>query len=321
MPSPPATVTPTSTPIPTPTLHPLTIEAMRQREYPGSDLTIEEVLPPGANYARYIASYLSEGLRINALLTVPFGEKPAGGWPVIIFNHGFIPPDEYRTTERYVAYVDSLARHGYIVLRSDYRGHADSEGEALGAYGQPDYVVDVLNAVQSMRLYSDADSSRIGMWGHSMGGYITLRAMVIDSDLRAGVIWAGVVASYPDLVTRWRRTPTPGGADPGATVPLRGWRSELVRAYGAPEANPVFWDSISANSQLADLSGPLQLHHGTSDTSVPAEFSETLYQQVQEAGGVVELYIYPGADHNLSAPFAVAMQRTIEFFDRYLKGP
>jgi uncharacterized protein len=319
--SPSATVSPTSTPIPTPTLHPLTIEAMRQRDYPGSDLTIEQVLSPGANYARYIASYLSEGLKVNALLTVPIGEKPAGGWPVIIFNHGFIQPDEYRTTERYIAYVDSLARHGYIVLRSDYRGHADSEGEALGAYGRPDYVVDVLNAVQSMRLYPDADPSRIGMWGHSMGGYITLRAMVIDPELGAGVIWAGVVASYPDLVTRWRRTPTPGGADPGATVPLRGWRSELVRTYGAPEANPAFWASISANSQLADLSGPLQLHHGTADTSVPAEFSETLHQQVQEAGGIVELYIYPGADHNLSAPFAVAMQRTIEFFDRYLKGP
>ena len=161
---------------------------MRQREYPGSHVTIEEVLPMGANYARYIASYLSEGLRINALLTVPFGETPAGGWPVIIFNHGFIAPDEYRTTERYVAYVDSLARHGYIVLRSDYRGHADSEGEALGAYGQPDYVVDVLNAVAAMRLYPEADPSRIGMWGHSMGGYITLRAMVIDPELRAGVI-------------------------------------------------------------------------------------------------------------------------------------
>src|SRR4030067_495247 len=93
--------------------------------------------PATGNRAPYIPSYLSEGLKINALLTVPLGEKPAGGWPVIIFNHGFIPPDEYRTTERYVAYVDSLARHGYIVLRSDYRGHADSEGEALGAYGPP----------------------------------------------------------------------------------------------------------------------------------------------------------------------------------------
>jgi dipeptidyl aminopeptidase/acylaminoacyl peptidase len=284
-------------------------------------VAIEQVLPSGPNYSRYIASYQSEGLKINALLTVPFGEKPETGWPVIIFNHGFIPPDVYQTTERYVAYVDNLARRGYIVFRSDYRGHADSEGEARGAYGQPDYVVDVLNAAAAMRLYPEADPERIGMWGHSMGGYISLRSMVIDPGIRAGVIWAGVVASYPDLVTRWRRTPTPGGADPGVTSPLRGWRSGLVEVYGVPEANPGFWASISANSYLADLSGPVQLHHGTADTSVPVGFSETLYEQIRQIGGAVELYLYEGADHNLSAPFSVAMQRTIEFFDRYLKGP
>ncbi|MCJ7514296.1 MAG: dienelactone hydrolase family protein [Anaerolineales bacterium] len=65
--------------------------------------------------------------------------------------------------------------------------------------------------------------------------------------------------------------------------------------------------------------GPVQLHHGTADTSVPHEFSEALYQQVLEAGKEAELYLYPGADHNLSAPFSLAMQRTIQFFDRTLK--
>ena len=131
---------------------------------------------------------------------MPRGEKPATGWPVVIFNHGYIPPDQYRTTERYVAYVDGFARNGYIVFRSDYRGHGDSEGEASGAYGSPDYTVDVLNAVSAMKQYPDADPNRIGMWGHSMGGYITLRSMVIQDDIKAGVIWAGVVASYPDMI-------------------------------------------------------------------------------------------------------------------------
>ena len=49
---------------------------------------------------------------------------------VVIFNHGYIPPAQHRTTERYVAYVDAFARNGYIVFRSDYRGHGNSEGEA-----------------------------------------------------------------------------------------------------------------------------------------------------------------------------------------------
>ena len=318
-----ATPTPTSTatPTPTPTPHPLTIASMRQREYPGSDITIEETLEPEVNYQRYLASYQSEGLKIYALLTVPNGEKPPTGWPVIIFNHGYIPPAQYRTTERYVAYVDWLARSGYIVFRSDYRGHANSEGIATGAYGSPNYVVDVLNAVASMKRYPDADPNRIGMWGHSMGGYITLRSMVITRDIKAGVSWAGVVGSYPDLISRWRRGPTPDPSMTATPFPGRGWRAGLIETYGPPEENPEFWNSISANSFLDDLSGPLQLHHGTADTSVPLEFSETLYQQVLAAGKTVEYYTYAGADHNLASSFSLAMQRTIEFFNTYVKGP
>jgi hypothetical protein len=114
---------------------------------PGSDIVIEAALDPGVNYSRYYVSYLSEGLKIYALMTVPDGEKPSTGWPVIIFNHGYIPPDIYRTTERYIAYVDLIARSGYIVFRSDYRGHDRSEGVAGSIYTEPNYTVDVLNGL------------------------------------------------------------------------------------------------------------------------------------------------------------------------------
>src|SRR5260370_15331530 len=104
---PPAAWAPTARPAATPsalpaaaqeTLPPLAIDAMRQRDYPGSDLVIERTLSPGSNYQQYVASYQSDGLKIFALLTVPYGAKPAGGWPVIIFDHGYIPPTVYRTT-------------------------------------------------------------------------------------------------------------------------------------------------------------------------------------------------------------------------------
>lgn len=319
MPTATVTLTSTITPSPTPTLHPLTIESMRQRAYPGSSITIEETLPSGGNYSRYIASFLSEGNKIYGLLTVPLGEPPDAGWPVIIFNHGYIPPEIYQTTSRYVAYVDAIARHGYIVFKPDYRGHGNSEGAPSGAYGSPDYVVDVINAMVSMENYPGADRSRVGMWGHSMGGYITLRAMVIRPDVKVGVIWAGVVASYPDLVNLWHRTPVAPGTPTPTPRSSRGWRGGLPSVYGTPDENPAFWDSISANAYLEDLSGPLQLHHGTVDHEVPLIFSQTLYDQVQAAGGTVELYVYPGADHNLAKPFSLAMQRTLTFFDRYLK--
>ncbi len=312
------TQTPTITPTPTPTPHPMSITALRQIAYPGSDIVIEETLEPGANYSRYIASYQSEGLKIYALLTVPYGEMPSTGWPAIVFNHGYIPPSQYRTTERYIAYVDSLASNGYIVFRIDYRGHDRSEGVPSGAYGHPGYTIDVLNAAASLKRFPRADHNRIGMWGHSMGGFLTLRAMVIDADIKAGVIWAGVVGSYPDLFTRWRRgsgpTPTPSFSS------TRRWRFDWLERYGSPERNPDFWNAISANTYLNDLSGSVQLHHGTADQSVPLEFSEILYQQVQQAGKIAEFYAYEGDDHNISNSFSLAMTRTIEFYDRYLKG-
>jgi dipeptidyl aminopeptidase/acylaminoacyl peptidase len=293
--------------------YPLSIEYLRQREYPGSAITIEQELERGSNYGRYYVSYLSERLTIYALMTIPDGEPPGDGWPVIIFNHGYIPPAFYQTTERYVEYVDELARSGYIVFRSDYRGHARSEGEARGAYGYPDYTIDVLNAVASMKRYANANPDRIGMWGHSMGGYITLRCMVVSKDIKVGVIWAGVVGSYPDLIYNWpeQAFEVPEGAN--------SWRTSLPATYGTPSQNPAFWDVISANSYLTDLSGPIQLQHGTGDVEVPVEFSTNLYQQLQVAGIPVELYTYENDDHNLSNSFAVAMRRTIQTFDIYLK--
>jgi fermentation-respiration switch protein FrsA (DUF1100 family) len=321
-PAPSVTPTATRTLFPTltatPALHPMMIEALRQAEYLGSEIQIVETLERGSNYSRHYASYESEGLTIYGLLTIPDGEMPPGGWPAIVFNHGYIPPPEYRTTERYILYVNSLASSGYVVFRIDYRGHDRSEGVAAGAYSDPGYTVDVLNAVASLKRFPQVDSQRIGMWGHSMGGFLTLRAMVVSPDVKAGVIWAGVVGSYPDLLTRWRRR----GAETATPVPAgpRGWRSRWAEEYGTFEENPDFWNAVSANSYLAEISGPIQLHHGTADTSVPPILSQILYEQMQAAGQTVEYYEYEGDNHNLSESFGDAMYRTIKFFDLYLKG-
>jgi dipeptidyl aminopeptidase/acylaminoacyl peptidase len=150
-----------------------------------------------------------------------------------------------------------------------------------------------------------------------MGGFITLRAMVVRPEIKAGVIWAGVVGSYTDMLNNWRRP----NAVP-TTVPQRArrWRQVLQERVGTPEENPAYWASISANSFLDDLSGPVQLHHGTADSDVPIEFSRTLRDQIGAIGGTVEYYEYLGDDHNLSQNLGTALQRSVAFFDTYVKN-
>jgi dipeptidyl aminopeptidase/acylaminoacyl peptidase len=292
-------------------LHELSIETLRARDFPGSDFVFEQTLDSGFNYNRYIVSYLSDSLKIYAMLTIPQIEKPPTGYPVVIFNHGYIPPDQYRTTERYVAYVDAFARNGYIVVKSDYRGHGSSEGNAESAYGSAGYVIDVLNALASARRYPDADPNRVGMWGHSMGGYITLRAMVADQNIKAGVIWAGVVASYTDMFQSWFGR---GGGS------RSGWRSQMIEQYGTPTDNPAFWNSLSANSYLADLSGPIQIHHGTGDTTVPYIYSTTLEEQIRAAGEPVEMFLWQNDDHNIATNRDNALIVSVSFFNNHVIG-
>ena len=251
---------------------------------------------------------------------------------MIIFNHGYIPPAQYRTTERYVDYVDAIAKSGYIVFKSDYRGHGSSEGPTTGGgYGSPGYTDDVLNALASLKAYEDADPTRIGMWGHSMGGQLTLRAMVVSKDIKAGVIWGGVVAPYPDIFAHGNSPARPlqgSGGQTGSSGPSgaygssgqRGWRQELTTKYGTPDQNPQFWASISPNAYLTDLTGPLQLHHSTTDEEVPVAASQVLFNEGQSAGLPIDLYTYPGDNHNINGNFATAMQRSVAFFDKYVKG-
>jgi uncharacterized protein len=174
-------------------------------------------------------------------------------------------------------------------------------------------IMTILNAVASIKKYSDADSSRIGMWGHSMGGGITLRSMVVSKDIKAGVIWAGVVGSYADLVTDWRRS---------AAMPAQsfGWRQDLIEKYGEPENNPSAWNAISSTSFLKDISGPLQVHHGTGDTHVPIILSEKLNKRMKEAGKETEFFTYEGDDHDISQNFSLAINRSVAFFDKILKN-
>ncbi|GAB4573334.1 MAG: prolyl oligopeptidase family serine peptidase [Anaerolineae bacterium] len=292
----------------------LTIEALRQREITGSPITLELTLESGANYHRYIASYESDGNRIYGLLTVPFGEPPEGGFKAVVFIHGFIPPDTYKTTERYVAYVDALARSGFVVFKIDLRGHGASEGEPRGAYFSPDYTIDAIAALKSLQTLEWVDPEGIGMWGHSMAGNVVLRAMLVEPQVQAGVIWAGAVYSYDDFARY-------SISDPSARQmlttesPARRHARALFEAYGRPNTAEPFWQAVSLTAHIDYLERPLQIHHAANDDVVSINYSYDLVGVLAAHDRIFEFYEYEGGGHNIASPyFEQAMQRTIQFY-------
>jgi dipeptidyl aminopeptidase/acylaminoacyl peptidase len=300
-------------------LNPLTIQAMRIRTYPGSNITIEQTLSPMPTYNRYIASYESDGLKIYALLLVPKGTKPVNGWPVIVLNHGYITPELYTPDGNYIAYADAFARNGYIVFKPNYRGNGKSKGAPTSTYYSPDYTVDDLNAIASIKKYPDANPGKIGVWGHSMGGQITLKDLVINTkDIKAAVIWGGVVGLYNDIINKWQDRVSYQPTAEDMALRLQNL-SNLEGMYGTPQTNPAFWNSVDPNSYLKDITAPLQIDVGLADTEVPPDFSTGLYTRMKVVGKVVQYYEYPGSNHDINQSFTLAMQRTISFFNSYLK--
>ena len=296
----------------------LTIDALLARTIEGSEITIEQQLEDGANYARYIASYLSEGNKIYGLLTVPFGDPPEGGFKAIVFNHGYIPPDQYRTTERYVAYVDALARAGFVVFKIDMRGFGNSEGEPTGTYFSPAYTIDAVAALKSLQTLDYVDPEGIGMWGHSMSGNLVLRAMLIEPAIKAGVIWAGAVYSYDDM-TRYSIEDPSYNPSAAATSSSRRIGQQIREMYGPPDTTVPFWKAVSLTEHIDLLQSPLQLHHALNDNVVDVRYSDDLAAVLNAAGKSYEYYQYDSGGHNIASPaFNEAMRRTIEFFQEHL---
>jgi uncharacterized protein len=295
----------------------LTIAALRQLEIEASDILIEQALDHGDNYARYIASYTSEGNKIYGLLTIPFGDVPAGGFKAIVFNHGYIPPATYRTTERYVDYVDELAKAGFVVFKIDMRGHGNSECEPQGTYFSPGYTIDAISALRSLQRLDFVDPQGIGMWGHSMAGNLVLRAMLVEPEVKAGVIWAGAVYSYDDLVQYSISDRSYTRPDP-ANAPVR--RSRVIMdTYGPPNLLDPYWQAVSLTNNIEYLESPLQLHHAINDDVVAIGYSRDLIAVLEANGKTHELHEYEGGGHNIRPPyFHDAMRRTIEFFREHL---
>ena len=285
---------------------PYTVDWLRARTFAPAAITIERDLGDRGGFRGYVVSYPSDGLKLFALMDVPTGPRPAGGFPVVLVNHGYIPPQAYSTTDSYHLISDYYAKAGFLVLKPDYRGHAGSPGPAEGPFRSMLYAVDVLSLLAAVPSVPEADAGRIFAYGHSMGGDVTLRVLEATSAIRAATLWAPVSAPFPESVLYYARR---RGGDEA--------RAQLARIESLFAGSD--YPRLSALDNVGLIRVPLLLHHGTSDEDVPYAWSLTLAQRLEAAGVTFNFLTYQGENHNLSRrSFTTVLSRDVAFFRAHM---
>lgn len=271
------------------------IEQLRQREFQGGEIKIEETLAQNNLYTSYIFSYPSDDLKIYGMMNVPTGD---GSFPVIILNHGYFNTATFNSGDGTKTMADILAVNGYLTLASDYRSHGKSDSNNRGRGGhRPEYAIDVLNLIASVKSLPKADVSKIGMWGHSMGGEVSLRTVEAIDKIKALVLWAPTSARVSDNTGFYggrRNSPVPSNPN------LEG-------------ASPI--------NYLKYIQTPISLHQGLADTEVKPEWSKELKDALEKENKQIEYFEYEGQDHNFkNLGWDIISKRTVDFFDKYLKN-
>jgi len=232
-------------------------------------------------------------------------------FPLLVLNHGYIDPEIYTNGRGLRREQDYLARRGYVVMHIDYRNHAESDKDPQNDLElRLGYAEDAINAVLAVKNsgLDFIDAEKVGMLGHSMGGGVTLNAMVIRPEIvSAAVLFAPVSGDQRKNFDEWVRERTDLAA-------------MILDHYGTFDEDPEFWDNASAKSFYDRFTAPVQIHHGTEDESVPLAWSEELQADLQTAGRDSALYVYDGEPHEFIGDWPLVMQRTVEFFDQYVKG-
>ncbi|MET1059842.1 MAG: alpha/beta fold hydrolase, partial [Nocardioides sp.] len=189
----------------------VSLPALMREKLRGGRIRRERTQFTNEAYGRYEVTYPSGALRVSGILLVPAGKGP---FPAVVLNHGYIEPSIYVTGQGLSREQDYLARAGFAVLHTDYRGHAASDpASPLSRETRLGYTRDTINAVQSLKREAYVDPDKVAMLGRSMGGGVTLNALVAKPDLvRAGVVFASVSSRFLDNFDRWTRRERPDAA-------------------------------------------------------------------------------------------------------------
>jgi dipeptidyl aminopeptidase/acylaminoacyl peptidase len=256
-------------------------------------------------YTRQQVTYRSNGTLVSGVLLRPHGRGP---FPAVVLNHGYIEPSAYATGQGMAREQDWLARAGFVVLHTDYRGHAagdpagDQERELRLGYAR-----DSINAVLALEKQPYVDPDKTAMVGRSMGGGVTLNALVAAPGVvDAAVIYASVSSSFLDNLRHF-------------TLPSR---PESVRAletrFGTPREAPALYRGLSSRTYFDRITEPVLIHHGTVDATCPPRWSRTTHRLLERAGVDSTLVEYAGEDHTFYARWEDSIIRTVRFLRRQL---
>ena len=313
-------------PIATP-MHPIspyTIAGLQARDYAGGVIRIRSTEEVTADYTRYYIDYPSDELTVTGVMNIPVGD---GSFPVVVMLHGYYDRAGFWSGMGTWQEADYLARSGYITIAPDFRTWGESDWDVN--FFATGLMTDTLNLISSLPSLPQADVSRVAIWGHSMGGGVATKALVVDSRIRAGVLYAPNSANDADLINRWGAGCLPGQSEaagdkcnPADVVPASLAQS-TVDAYLSAANDPAMLQQIAPIYHLDDITAPIQIHIGTADgatlVQTPPEWSENLFLALEAAEKDVDYFTYTGEGHFLRGQsWVTMMQRTVEFFDEHL---
>lgn len=258
----------------------------------------------------------SDGVQAYGQLLKPAGSD--GRKPAVVYVHGggarqmllgFHNRWEYANDYAINQYLTS---RGFVVLAVNYRlsvgyGRAFQFPERAAMRGASEYL-DVLAAGRYLQSRPDVDPRRIGVWGASLGGYLTALALGRNSDVFA----AGV-----DVHGVHDRTPAISPAQLARAIAGDGITEADLR-----QAVKVAFQS-SPVSAVPTWKSPVLLIHGDDDRTVDFQQTVDLKRRLLEKGVSVEELVLPDDVHDslLWANWRRALAATAEFFERVLKRP
>ncbi len=295
------------------------------RSFPAGAITLGGLLAENEAFTTASFSYPSDGLTITGLAHVPAGDGP---FPVLIMLHGYYNRDAYFSGAGTWQSADYFARRGYLVLAPDLRSWGGSEaGLSLFHMG---LVADVLHLLAALPSLPMADPDRVGLWGHSMGGGLATKVLVVDEQVRAAVHYAPNSADDADLIARWGRGCLPGESEaagdfcnPAEIIPA-GTPPELIEAYLAAAADADFLQQVAPLYHLERVGAPVQIHVGLDDgtglAETPPNWSARLAEGLEAAGRDVTYFTYPDQGHFFSGESWMTLhERSLVLFDDHVK--